>query len=222
MWTDSLLHYILAEKLSCKSNSTKMLSSWVEVPWKPSSNYLYITRFLLLSIVILAFVVISSYIKVLILRRQLPPGPFPLPILGNHCGITRWRPWTQFEKWSQQYNNPMITIWLGNRPVVILNDALTASELLENRADIYSSRPRMVSMAELDGADITNQAVMPYGDRWRLHRKLTVSMTPGGTSKVGRSASEDVLLILHICSTTLSEAMSSVITALSKAMSRKS
>lgn len=168
-----------------------MLSSWVEVPWKPSSNYLCVTKILLLSISILTSVAIYSYTKVLILRRQLPPGPFPLPIFGNHYGIIRWRPWTQFEKWSQQYSNPMITLWLGNRPVVVLNDALTASELLENRADIYSSRPRMVSMAELVDSNITNQAAMPYGDRWRLHRKLTVSITPPtGTYKIshGRCA----------------------------------
>lgn len=118
--------------------------------------------------------VIYDYFKVLYLRRTLPPGPFPLPIVGNHFNIPKWQPWTKFEEWSRKLDNPMITIWLGSRPVVVLNDAWTASELLEQRADVFSSRPRFVGMGDLPNMTENNQAVLAYGDRWRLHRKLTV------------------------------------------------
>lgn len=118
--------------------------------------------------------VIYNYSQVLRLRRRLPPGPFPWPIFGNHFAIPKWQPWTKFEEWSRGYDNPMITIWLGSRPVVVLNDAWTASELLEQRADVYSSRPQFVGMGDLPNMTENNQAVLPYGDRWRLHRKLTV------------------------------------------------
>lgn len=44
--------------------------------------------------------------------------------------------------------------------------------MLEKRANIYSSRPRMVVFGEL-GTGESNLVTMKYGDRWRLHRKLT-------------------------------------------------
>lgn len=120
-------------------------------------------------------IVTVNYVKVLSLRRRLPPGPFPLPIVGNHYHIPHPKPWIKFEEWSRQYDNPMITIWLGSKPVIVLNDAWTASDLLEKRADIYSSRPHMIAMGDLINATETNQTTLVYGDRWRLHRKLTVS-----------------------------------------------
>ncbi|KAJ5526296.1 hypothetical protein N7494_012946 [Penicillium frequentans] len=66
----------------------------------------------------------------------------------------------------------MITFWTGRRPTIWICDAWAASELLDKRAAIYASRPRMVVFSEL-GAGQSNMVNMYYGDRWRLHRKLT-------------------------------------------------
>lgn len=132
-------------------------------------------RLLAVGALALACIVSYNYVRVLLLRRKLPPGPFPLPVIGNHFRIPYFQPWVKFEEWSRQFGDPMITIWLGSRPVIVLNDAWTASDLLEKRADVYSSRPRFVAMGELTGAATTNQATLVYGDQWRLHRKLTVS-----------------------------------------------
>ncbi|GME66493.1 Transcription factor [Neofusicoccum parvum] len=129
-------------------------------------------------------IVTVNYIRVLSLRRHLPPGPFPLPIIGNHYRIPRIKPWVKFEEWSRQYDNPMITIWLGSRPVIVLNDAWVASEMLEKRADVYSSRPRFVAMGDLVNATETNQTTLVYGDRWRLHRKLTSQHSVVGSHAV--------------------------------------
>lgn len=135
-------------------------------------------RLLALSALALTCIVSYNYVRVLLLRRKLPPGPFPLPVIGNHFRIPHFQPWVRFEEWSRWYGNPMITIWLGSRPVIVLNDAWTASDLLEKRADVYSSRPRFVAMGELTGSATNNQATLVYGDQWRLHRKLTVSPYP--------------------------------------------
>ena len=61
-------------------------------------------------------------------------------------------------------------------PTIWINDARAASELLDKRAGIYSSRPRMVVFAEL-GAGQSNflnmYTVTPQQrERWRTHRKL--------------------------------------------------
>jgi hypothetical protein len=85
-----------------------------------------------------------DYAKVLLLRRKLPPGPFPRPLFGNRGMMPRIRPWIKYDEWSKQYDSPIITVWLGSSPTIILNDAWVASELLDKKASIYSSRPRMV------------------------------------------------------------------------------
>ncbi|KAG2413757.1 hypothetical protein HFD88_002946 [Aspergillus terreus] len=102
----------------------------------------------------------------------MPPGPFPLPIIGNTHLLPESKPWLYFEQLAKEYKAPMITFWTGRRPTVWICDAWVASELLDKRAAIYASRPRMVVFSEL-GAGQSNLVNMYYGDRWRLHRKLT-------------------------------------------------
>ncbi|PVH77057.1 cytochrome P450 [Cadophora sp. DSE1049] len=108
----------------------------------------------------------------LLLRRHLPPGPFPLPLFGNHFQTPSIRPWITWQKWSQYYDNPLTTLWIGRHPRIIVQDAWTASELMEKKSELLSSRPRLVVMGDLIGTTKTNQTTLEYGDRWRVHRKL--------------------------------------------------
>ena len=119
-------------------------------------------------------VILVDYSRVLLLRRKLPPGPFPFPIVGNVLQLPKSKPWIIFEKWSQEYNDPLITVWIGRAPSIMVNDAWTASELMEKRANIYSSRPRHVVLGDMLNNTDTNQTLLTYGDQWRIHRKLTV------------------------------------------------
>ena len=66
---------------------------------------------------------------------------------------------------------PIYTLWMGRTPTMVISSAQVAVDLLEKRSNIYSSRPRMVVMGEMYlGNDST--LVMPYGEKWRKHRKL--------------------------------------------------
>lgn len=82
-----------------------------------------------------------------------------------------------FEQLAKDYNSGIITVWIGRRPTVWLNDATTASELLDKRAGVYSSRPRMVVFAELGAGQANLVNMYTFTDaqraRWRVHRKLT-------------------------------------------------
>ncbi|KAF2462274.1 putative cytochrome P450 [Lineolata rhizophorae] len=115
---------------------------------------------------------VCDYVRMLWLRSKMPPGPLPLPIIGNTHLLPDNKPWIYFEQLAKQYNTPLITFWIGRNPTVWLCDAWAASELLDKRAGIYASRPRMVVFAELNAGQ-TNLVNMYYGDRWRVHRKLT-------------------------------------------------
>lgn len=112
-----------------------------------------------------------------------PPGPFPYPIVGNTFQLPDSKPWHWFQALSVSsspsspyHKAPLVTIWIGRRPTVWINDAWAASELLDKRAGVYSSRPRMVVFAEL-GSGQTNLVNMytttpEQRERWRVQRKL--------------------------------------------------
>lgn len=101
---------------------------------------------------------------------RMPPGPTPLPFIGNKNQLPKTKPWIKFQQWSKTYG-PIFTIWIGRRPTVVISDPIVAAELMEKRSTKYSSRPRMVAMGEIlwDGASIL---VQPYGKEWSTRRKL--------------------------------------------------
>lgn len=119
--------------------------------------------------------ILLTYMRMLWQRSTLPPGPFPLPLVGNCLQLQRSKPWIQFHKWSIQFDSGLITIWIGRTPTIICNDAWDASELLDKRSNNFSSRPRYVVFGDVTGQSATNQVLLPYSDRWRRHRKIMVS-----------------------------------------------
>lgn len=65
----------------------------------------------LLAVVITAVVI--DYLRMLHLRSKMPPGPLPLPIVGNTFSLPDNKPWIYFEELSKKYNTPLITFWIG-------------------------------------------------------------------------------------------------------------
>ncbi|KAJ5302937.1 hypothetical protein N7476_009736 [Penicillium atrosanguineum] len=135
-------------------------------------NQVNISTIALVALVALGLLLLLDYSYMIYLYFQMPPGPFPLPLVGNTHLLPDSKPWIYFEQLSRKFNSPIITFWTGRRPTIWICDAWTANELLDKRAAIYASRPRMVVFSEL-GAGQSNLVNMYYGDRWRLHRKLT-------------------------------------------------
>lgn len=126
------------------------------------------------SVALAALVV--DYGRMLYLRARMPPGPFPLPIVGNTFLLPKNKPWIYFEELSEYYKVPLITFWIGRNPTVWINDAWCAHEILEKKAQIYASRPRMVVFGEL-GTGQSNLVTMRVRnneerEHWRVHRKL--------------------------------------------------
>ena len=101
---------------------------------------------------------------------RLPPGPTPIPFIGNKFDIPKSQPWVQFQKWSKQYG-PIFTLWIGRKPTLIISDPQIAVDLMEKRSNKYSSRPRMVVMGEIYNGN-SSILTQPYGKAWSTRRKL--------------------------------------------------
>ena len=68
---------------------------------------------LLAALAAVAVVVGVDYLRMLHLRSKMPPGPFPLPIVGNTLSLPANKPWIYFEELSKEYKTPLITYWIG-------------------------------------------------------------------------------------------------------------
>lgn len=81
-------------------------------------------------------------------RRQqnprLPPGPPRLPLIGNLHQAPTEAVWVTYQKWIDQYG-PLVHLDFGGANVILIGDHEIAKELLDKKANTYSSRPRMVS-----------------------------------------------------------------------------
>ncbi|EXJ65597.1 uncharacterized protein A1O5_11124 [Cladophialophora psammophila CBS 110553] len=140
--------------------------------------------------------ILLDYCRVLKQRRRLPPGPFPWPLVGNHYQIKLPRPWLYMADLSEQYKSSMVTIWHGHRPNIICNDIWSISDLLDKRANIYSSRPHMVMLGDSRNATDYDQVCLPHNDRWRYHRRLTHNATGSQAVRSYRPFQESEIRIL--------------------------
>ncbi|KIJ22420.1 hypothetical protein M422DRAFT_277159 [Sphaerobolus stellatus SS14] len=79
---------------------------------------------------------------------NLPPGPLPLPIVGNHYQIPQNKPWETYSRWKQEYGDIIHIADFRNR-MIILNSAKVTMDLLDQKSTIYSSRPQTSMAHEL-------------------------------------------------------------------------
>ncbi|KAJ7468475.1 putative monooxygenase [Mycena latifolia] len=102
-------------------------------------------------------------------RDNLPPGPRRWPLIGSVLEMPRTYPWIKFSEWAKEYGNVVYLDVVG-QPLVILNSAEVARDLLDRRSSIYSDRPSL-TMATLSGYG-ESLVLQSYGENWRHQRKF--------------------------------------------------
>lgn len=131
----------------------------LEIPSSRRSSYAVMWAIVLAS----ALVGLIWYFKTKCSRGTrslpLPPGPRPLPIIGNVLGIPREKQWLTYNKWASVYGEFMYTfmsflgynqllIFAGDimyltvfgQPIIIINSAAAAYEVFEKQSSNFSDR----------------------------------------------------------------------------------
>ena len=133
--------------------------------------FILVSSVLIGSLVALAFHVARFYLNF----RQLPPGPFPLPFIGNLLAF--------FTKDHQQLphevilsfskdHGPLFTFWTGPHPQVIITDAKIAKEAL-NKIE-FAGRPEFgVWNDALFPKGSTDIVLSDFGREWEVLRKVS-------------------------------------------------
>ncbi|XP_053236402.1 cytochrome P450 2K6-like [Podarcis raffonei] len=103
--------------------------------------------------------------------QNFPPGPRPLPLIGNLHIIDRKRPHRTMLKLSKQYG-PVFSIQMGPRKAVVLTGYETVKEALVNQADAFADRPTFALFQELaEGFGV----ILSNGENWKVMRRFVVS-----------------------------------------------
>ena len=126
---------------------------------------------------LLSCVLLASLAVVLLQLRQrsklpLPPGPKPLPIIGNlmmmgqltHRGLAAL---------AERYGG-LLHLRLGRRHVFVVSTAEYAREVLQAQDVAFANRPATAAIAYLSYGH-ADMAFAHYGPFWRQARKLSVT-----------------------------------------------
>ncbi|CAA7260281.1 unnamed protein product [Cyclocybe aegerita] len=105
---------------------------------------------------------------------SLPPGPKGLPLVGNILDMPSEKEWLTFAKWGETWGDLCSVTVLG-QPLVIVNSAKVASDMLDKKSAVYSDRPVLQMAGELVGWKNT-LVLLPYSDRFRRYRRLFHSL----------------------------------------------
>ncbi|CEL59386.1 O-methylsterigmatocystin oxidoreductase OS=Aspergillus flavus (strain ATCC 200026 / FGSC A1120 / NRRL 3357 / JCM 12722 / SRRC 167) GN=ordA PE=2 SV=1 [Rhizoctonia solani AG-1 IB] len=114
-------------------------------------------------------------------RPDMPPGPRPLPIIGNLHNLKTTNVYENFRQLSREYG-PIVSLKVGSDTLILLGgDGSQVRELYDKRGNIYSGRPlQMVTEITGSGDDLLFQQDI---HKWRAERKQIVQHFAPGVMK---------------------------------------
>ncbi|XP_021519699.1 cytochrome P450 2A3 [Meriones unguiculatus] len=129
----------------------------------------------LLLVTVVAFLSIMVLISVWKQRKlagKLPPGPTPLPFIGNYLQLNTEQMYDSLMKISERYG-PVFTIHLGPRRIVVLCGQEAVKEALVDQAEEFSGRG---DQATFDWLFKGYGVVFSNGERAKQLRRFSITI----------------------------------------------
>ncbi|XP_072484540.1 cytochrome P450 2C23-like [Notamacropus eugenii] len=121
-------------------------------------------------VVCVSFLVILSLWRKDYKARKLPPGPVPLPIIGNMLQLDMKDPSVSLCKLSEKYG-PVFTVYLGSQPVVMIHGYKALKEALVDQGEIFGDRGKLPIFDDIyKGHGI----VFSHGEKWKEIRRFSL------------------------------------------------
>ncbi|XP_043841075.1 cytochrome P450 2C44-like [Dromiciops gliroides] len=103
-------------------------------------------------------------------KGKLPPGPTPLPFVGNILQLDFKNMTATFSELAEKYG-PIYTLYMGTQRVVVLHGYSITKEALVDQGDVFMERGDMPIFDDmLKGQGV----VFSHGERWKQIRRFSL------------------------------------------------
>ncbi|KAE8704316.1 Cytochrome P450 71D10 [Hibiscus syriacus] len=102
--------------------------------------------------------------------KQLPPGPWKLPLIGNLHQLVGSLPHRILKGLADQHG-PLMHLQLGETSNIVVSSPEIAKEVLITHGTIFSERPFVIAINTITYG-YRDIAMAPYGNYWRQVRKI--------------------------------------------------
>uniref|UniRef100_A0A8C5MZG5 Cytochrome P450 n=1 Tax=Leptobrachium leishanense TaxID=445787 RepID=A0A8C5MZG5_9ANUR len=126
---------------------------------------------LLLSIIVILFLINAFYDRKGKNYKNFPPGPRPLPIIGNIHILDKQMPFKTFQELGEKYGS-IFSLRMGLTKVVVLCGYDTVKDALVNHADEFSERPYVPIFEDVSKG---YGMAFSHGENWKVMRRFALS-----------------------------------------------
>jgi len=134
-------------------------------------------------LLLLAFVISLFFLRLILgknsrRRKNLPPGPFAWPIVGNIPQLKfSGHTYEVFVKKVHEKYGPIFTIWMGSTPRIIIAGRELAHKALIQNGAVFADRPVLSGTRKIFSSNQHSINMATYGPLWRSLRRNLVSET---------------------------------------------
>ncbi|KAM9703187.1 cytochrome P450 2K1-like [Menidia menidia] len=121
-------------------------------------------------------------------KNREPPGPTPLPVLGNLLQLDLKRPHNTLLEFSRKYG-PVFTVYFGPKKVVVLAGYEAVKDALVNHDEVFGDRDVLHILHEVNQG---GGVLWSNGDLWREMRRF--SLTNLRDFGMGKKVCEDKII----------------------------
>ncbi|KQJ81810.2 5-epiaristolochene 1,3-dihydroxylase [Brachypodium distachyon] len=141
------------------------------------------------------------------LKKQHPPGPWTLPIIGSLHHLIGGLPHHKITELSRRHG-PVMFLKLGEVPNVVVSSAEAAELVMKTKDLTFATRPSSMTL-DIVGCGGKGIVLAPYGDHWRQMRKLCIVelLNARQVKRVASIRAEEVARLLRSVAAAASAAM---------------